>query len=103
MLSIPAIASIDGREHTIFVSGDAAQAYVLLWLLNPALHYGSLVRRCALGTCNNFLLTTTGKAGPPRKFCSEVHAKDFDKIKARERAQKWREQHQLGTRKGKHK
>lgn len=97
VLSIPSVASTDGKERLIFASGDASQAYVILWLLDPNLPYGSRVRHCALDHCDNFLLTISGKAGPPRKFCSEAHARDYDRVKAKKRAEDWRAKHRPNT------
>jgi hypothetical protein len=75
-------------------SVEAACAHVALLLLDPktARSLGGTVRHCALEGCTNVLLSAAAKGGGPRtRFCSNVHKKEFLRLRNNERQKRKRE------------
>jgi hypothetical protein len=71
------------------ISGvQAAYAYALGLLLDPAREWGSRLRRCPLQTCRIFFLTK--ERGRPSRFCCPEHQREYDDAMSIERKRRKR-------------
>jgi len=78
------------RYRTVILSGEAAEAYALLLLLDPELTYYTRLRQCELPRCHHFFLFDPGARALPRRYCCKAHSKEGERLKTRERVRKHR-------------
>lgn len=94
----------EGRRYrTVILNGKAAQAYVLLLLLEPGSRYSERLRQCELPTCRNFFLFDPAAPALPRRYCCKEHSENGERLKTRERVRKHRQEPKARTNARRHK
>lgn len=79
-------------QRTVVSNGHAARYYALLLIADPRRKYLSQLRQCKLESCRKFFLDDKVRPGVRRMYCTPDCGRQGDKLEARIRAKRWRDQ-----------